>query len=274
MGILIWSEGPSTRSPTRYLGQPGWRTRAYSFLQQNILADENHPSVMLWSIANELPTPVTANEAGYISGAAALARKLDPTRPVGMAISDWPGVPCRPRTRRWRDRLQRLLRLVRRRRRWNRRSRPARPIPRLAARLLPDAGRSWSPSSGSKQIGHGPVEERGSTSSSRFRGVSLGVFATKSWLSGHLLRAPETSPPARMGGGNPCPNPPWVQKGLVDQLGQPQAGVRGRLHLSTPSARSPPMRRVAPRPRTRAAAARRTPKRRRPAASRSGSPAT
>ena len=49
---------------------------------------------MLWSIGNELPTPATPNEANYIAAAAALAHRLDPTRPVGMAITDWPGVPC------------------------------------------------------------------------------------------------------------------------------------------------------------------------------------
>src|SRR5262249_7756593 len=58
LGILIWSEVPVYQVADQYLGQPGWRTRAYSFLQQNILANENHPSVMLWSIANELATPV------------------------------------------------------------------------------------------------------------------------------------------------------------------------------------------------------------------------
>src|SRR5581483_11965176 len=50
--------------------------------------------VMMWSIGNEFPTPPTPGEAQYISVAAAPAHQLDPTRPVGMAIDSWPGVPC------------------------------------------------------------------------------------------------------------------------------------------------------------------------------------
>ena len=69
-------------------------------LKENILTNQNHPSVMLWSIGNELPTPATAAETSYIAGAAALAHRLDPTRPVGMSISDWPGVRASVRTRR------------------------------------------------------------------------------------------------------------------------------------------------------------------------------
>ena len=58
------------------------------------MTNQNHPSVMLWSVANELATPAPAGEATYIAAAAAEAHQLDPTRPVGMAISSWPGVSC------------------------------------------------------------------------------------------------------------------------------------------------------------------------------------
>ena len=63
-------------------------------LRENILINQNHPSVLLWSIGNELPTPPTDAEAHYIAGAAALAHQLDPTRPVGMAITDGRGWPA------------------------------------------------------------------------------------------------------------------------------------------------------------------------------------
>src|SRR5439155_10913252 len=77
-----------------FLDEPSWLSRAEGMLRTNILTNQNHPSVMLWSIANELATPVNGPEAHYISLAAALAHNLDPTRPVGDAILDWPGVPC------------------------------------------------------------------------------------------------------------------------------------------------------------------------------------
>ena len=94
-GILIWTEIPVNQYVGKqYLGQPAWVARAHALLEDNILTNQNHPSVMLWSIGNELPTPATAAETSYIAGAASLAHHLDPTRPVGMSVSDWPGVPC------------------------------------------------------------------------------------------------------------------------------------------------------------------------------------
>ena len=129
-GILLWSEIPVYQVNAQYLGNGEWLAGAHAFLKANILANQNHPSVMLWSIGNELPTPATGAEARYIAGAAALAHKLDPTRPVGMAISNWPGVACQTAYAPL-DVIgvQRVLRLVRRRRRRRRRPRRARPVP-------------------------------------------------------------------------------------------------------------------------------------------------
>ena len=93
-GILLWSEVPVYQVATTFLTRPGWLSFAHAFLRQNILTNQNHPSVLLWSIGNELVTPPNDAEARYIAGAAQLAHQLDPTRPVGMAIEDWPGVAC------------------------------------------------------------------------------------------------------------------------------------------------------------------------------------
>ena len=86
-GILLWSEIPVYQVQSQYLGQPGWLAQAHAMLRGQHRANQNHPSILLWSIGNELPTPATAAEARYIAGAAALAHQLDPTRPVGMAIT-------------------------------------------------------------------------------------------------------------------------------------------------------------------------------------------
>lgn len=93
-GILLWSEIPVYQTSTPYLGKAGWLAQAHAMLRENILVNQNHPSVLLWSIGNELPNPPNGAEAAYIAGAAALAHRLDPTRPVGMAIVTWPGVGC------------------------------------------------------------------------------------------------------------------------------------------------------------------------------------
>jgi beta-glucuronidase len=220
-GLLVWSEVPVYQLSDQYLGLPTVQTQADSILRQNILANENHPSVMLWSIGNELPTPVTANEANYITGAAALAHQLDPTRPVGMAISDWPGVACQAAYAPldvigfndyfgWfdaggggtddRDSLGPFLDSLRA-------CYPTKAL--MITEFGFEANRD------------GPVDERGTYEfQSDAAAYHLGVFATKHWLSGAMY-FPLQDFAARpgWGGGDPRPNPPWVQKGLITPTG-------------------------------------------------------
>jgi beta-glucuronidase len=220
-GILIWSEVPVYQLTTQALAQPGEIAQADAILQQNILDNENHPSVLLWSIGNELPTPVSGPEASYIAGAAALARKLDPTRPVAMAVSDWPGVACQSAYAPvdvigfndyfgWfdagggatddRDALSPFLDSFRA-------CYPTKAL--FVSEFGFDANRS------------GPIEERGTY---QFQSDSvafhLGVFATKPWLSGAIYFALQdyVAYPG-YAGGDPWPYSPINQKGLVDLYG-------------------------------------------------------
>ena len=83
-GILLWSEIPVYQVNSELPdAAPAWLNSAHAMLRQNILTNQNHPSVLLWSIGNELPTPPDDAEARYIAGAAQLAHQLDPTRPGG-----------------------------------------------------------------------------------------------------------------------------------------------------------------------------------------------
>jgi beta-glucuronidase len=223
-GILLWSEIPAWQVDNQYLNQPAWVSRAHAFLEQNILTNQNHPSVLLWSIGNELDTPAPYVEARYIAGAVALAHRLDPTRPVGMAVSDWPGVPCQSAYAPldavgfndyfgWldagggatddRDQLSPFL----------------------------DGFRACYPHKalfisefGFEANRHGPVEERGTYEfQANTIAFHLGVFASKPWLTGVLYWAlQDFAAFPGWGGANPYPNPPWVQKGLVDNRGNPK----------------------------------------------------
>jgi beta-glucuronidase len=220
-GILIWSEIPVYQVNVSYLSRPGWLARAHEFLRQDILTNQNHPSVMLWSIANELRTPAPGAEARYVAGAAALARALDPTRPVGMAVSSWPGVACQPAYAPldvvgyneyfgWFD------------------AGGGTNDDRSSLGPYLDTLRSCYPGKamfvtefGFEANRNGPVEERGTyqfqTDTTAFH---LGAFASKSYLSGAIYFAlQDFAARPGWGGGNPFPDPPFVQKGLVDLQG-------------------------------------------------------
>jgi beta-glucuronidase len=224
-GILIWSEIPVNQYvPNRYLGQAAWVAHAHALLAENILANQNHPSLMLWSIGNELPTPASTAETSYIAGAAALAHRLDPTRPVGMSVSDRPGVACQPAyapldaigfndyfgwfdagggTTDDRDALSPFLDSFRA------------CYPRKALLISEfgfDANRN------------GPVEERGTYQfQSDAAAYHLHVFASKPWLSGAIyFMLQDAATFLGYSGGNPWPQPPFDQKGLVDQYDNPK----------------------------------------------------
>ena len=220
-GILVWDEIPVYQVNSTYLGQPGWQARALATLHDNILDNENHPSVMVWSIANELATPATAGETSYIARAAALAHRLDPTRLVGMATSNWPGVACQVAYAPldvvglneyfgWYDAGGGVT------------------DDRDALSPFLDSWRACHPNKalfitefGFEANRDGPVEDRG-TYAFQADAVAyhLGVFASKSWLSGAIywdLQDFAVAP--GWTGGDPWPDPPFLQKGLFDLQG-------------------------------------------------------
>jgi len=236
-GILLWNEIPVYQVQPQFLRQSDWITHAHAFLRDDILTNQNHPSVLLWSIGNELQTPPDGGEANYIAGAAALARKLDPTRPVAMAIRDWPGVGCQEAyapldvvgfndyfgwfdagggTTDDRDALSPFLDSLH----------ACYPNKALMVTEFGFEGNR-----------NGPVEERGTyqnqVNQAQFH---LGVFASKPYLSGAIWFALQSFA-AHPGwtGGNPRGDPPWVQKGEIDRFGNPTPlfGVIQQIYKST-----------------------------------------
>lgn len=224
-GILLWSEVPVYQTADQLLSQPSWLAKAHALLRANILDNQNHPSIAIWSIGNELPQTVDPGEARYIATAAALAHRLDPTRPVGMAIKDWPGLPCQAAQYApldvvgineyfgWfdvgggvtddRDALGPFLD-------------SAHTCLSGKAIMITEWGVDGNR--------NGPSDERGTYAfQANTAAFDLGVFKARPWLSGALYFVLQdfVSFPA-YSGGNPLPTTPYNQKGLFDLFGDPK----------------------------------------------------
>jgi beta-glucuronidase len=236
-GILIWSDVQVWGVQNQYLSQPGWLAQAHTFLRTDILANQNHPSILVWSIANELPYPATGAEAAYITGAVALVHQLDPTRPAAMAVDNWPGQACQSAYAPlqvlgdneyfgWFD------------------LGGGATDDRDALGPWLDSYRACYPNKalfvtefGFDANRNGPVEERGTYQfQSNAVAFHLGVFASRPWLSGvayQTLLDYDAYPGYT--GGNPFGNPPINQKGLVDQYGnqKPAFSVVSSIYHAT-----------------------------------------
>ena len=216
-GVMIWSEVPVYSIKTQYLKQKIVRQLAAKELEKNIVANQNHPSVMLWSIGNELSARPGPVQASYIKRATAQAKALDPTRPVGIAVAGYPQVGCQPEYEPldvigfneyfgWypgpsgqvfdRTKLSAYLDSIR--------------------KCYPDKALVIS-EFGAEANRDGPVEEKGTNAFQQdFVNYHLGVYATKPWLSGAAYWAlNEFRVRPGWEGGNPRPLPPLHQKGVL-----------------------------------------------------------
>jgi beta-glucuronidase len=217
LGIMQWSEIPVYSVKTQYLKQPLVRALAARELESNIKTNGNHPSVIVWSIGNELSSRPGPVQGLYIKAAVQSAHALDPTRPVGLAVAGYPSAGCQPEygpidVIGINDYFG-----------WY----PG-PNGQIADRtLLPDyldSVRQCYPNKaivitefGAEANRDGPVEEKGTYAFQQdFVNFHLGVYATKPWLSGAIYFAlQEFRVRPDWDGGNPRPNPPIHQKGLV-----------------------------------------------------------
>jgi beta-glucuronidase len=220
-GILIWSEVPVWGVSDQYFSQPGWLARAREVLRENVLDNQNHPSILLWSIANEPPQPPTNAEAAYIAGAVALVHRLDPTRPVGMAIMGIPDQVCYP--------AYGPLQVIGANEYFGLFDEGGGVTDdRDALGPFLDSFRACWPTKalmmtefGFDGNRNGPVEEYGTYQfQANMLAYHLGVFASKTWLSGAILQTlQDFAAFPGYTGGNPWPDPPLNQKGLVDPYG-------------------------------------------------------
>jgi beta-glucuronidase len=221
-GILLWSEIPLDKVPNRSLGLIPVRNRAIAELRRNILTNSSHPSIVVWSIANELEPRPNAAQGLYIAAAVAAAHALDPTRPVGLAVAAYPSVGCQARYYApldviglndyfgWYPGLVGDLK--------NRNG----LSPYLDAMRACYKGKAIVVTEfGAEANRAGPVGEPGSYAfQQNFVKFHLGVFASKPWLAGAIYWAlQEYRVRPGWSGGNPKPTPPIHTKGLISFSG-------------------------------------------------------
>jgi beta-glucuronidase len=241
LGILVWSETPVYRVPGPALKLPSVQRRALAMLRAGIAANGNHPSVFAWSLGNELNQTAPHAQAAYLARAAAAARAADPSRLVAAAIAGIPGSGCGSTYAPldliglneyygWyaglmgdSDQLSPYLGSVRA-------CEPHKAI--VVSEFGAEANRQ------------GPPGEKGTYEfQQNFIRTQLGVFASKPWLSGasyFALQDFRVRP--QWTGGNPVPQPPWHQKGLVSAAGdaKPAFGAVAQIYRATPEFPSAP----------------------------------
>jgi Glycosyl hydrolases family 2, TIM barrel domain/Glycosyl hydrolases family 2, sugar binding domain/Glycosyl hydrolases family 2 len=237
LGIMDWSEIPVYAIKTQYLKQMRVRELAAQQLAENIQTNENHPSIIIWSVGNELSANPGPVQADYLKRAADTAHTLDPTRPVGYAVAGYPAAGCQPEYAPL-DVLGFNEYFG-----WY----PG-PNGQLADRTeLPDyldqIHRCYHDKAivitetGAEANRHGPVEERGTYEyQSDYAQYHFGIYATKPWLSGAIWwTLQEFWVRPGWDGGNPHPTPPVHTKGLIamDGTKKPAWAVVQQIFKST-----------------------------------------
>ncbi|CAA9539513.1 MAG: GH2 [uncultured Solirubrobacteraceae bacterium] len=216
-GLLIWSEIPVYAVKTRYLTQRTVRALAAKELAKNIETFANHPSVMLWSIGNELSSQPGPVQGFYIKRAVSQAKRLDPSRPVGIAVAGYPSSGCQPEYG--------PLDVIGVNTYFGWYPGPSGQLfDRRGLGPYLDKTRECYPNKalmvtefGAEANREGPVEEKGTYAYQRdYVNYNLTTFASKPYLSGALYWAlNEFRVRPGWDGGNPRPNSPIHQKGLT-----------------------------------------------------------
>jgi beta-glucuronidase len=220
-GIAVWEEIPFYQLPESALRRRAIRKKGLDYLAAAIRRDEDHPSVIAWSIGNELPATPGRGQRAYIREAVALAHRLDPTRPVALGLAGYP-------TKNYLAGLAPLDALgINDYFGWYpgpfgqivNRAALGQYLDRLHAKYPRKA--LFITEFGAEANRPGPADERGTYDFQKeFMRFHLATYAKRRWLNGAIVWVLQDFKvrPAWTGF-NPLPDSPWLRKGLVDQNG-------------------------------------------------------
>jgi beta-galactosidase/beta-glucuronidase len=217
LGIMIWSEVPVYSIKAKYLKSELVRKLAAKYVEENIAFNQNHPSIIVWSIGNELSAHPGPVQGQYIKRAADTAHQMDPTRPVGLAVAVGIAAGCQTEYK--------PLDVIGMNEYygWYPGEQGVAADQSLLADGL-DAVHQCYPDkamvvteTGAEANRNGPVEEHGTYQfQEAYVKYHFGVYATLPWLSGAVYWALKDFR-VRPGwtGENPRPVPPLFEKGLI-----------------------------------------------------------
>jgi beta-glucuronidase len=208
-GIAVWEEIPFYQIPESAMRDPAVRRKGLEYLAAAIKRDQNHPSVIAWSIGNELPATPQRGQRAYIRDAVALAVAGYPTKnylsayaPLdALGINDYFGWYPGP-----------FGQIVNR-------GALGQYLDRFHANYPGKA--LFVTEFGAEANRDGPREEKGTYEFQKeFMRFHLATYAKRPWINAAInwvLQDFKVRP--NWSGGNPQPDSPWLRKGLVDQSG-------------------------------------------------------
>jgi beta-glucuronidase len=248
LGILYWSQAPVYQWPNAYFDSADLRAAAIKANERTVMNNQNHPSIFVWSIGNELGGSrnergvIGAGLARYITDARRAVRELDNTRMIGidrqsrlgepifnpalagldvLGINEYFGwydsvsLPRGPTTT---EELPGFLDEVHR-------AYPRHPL------VITEYGAEASRS--------GPVEQRGSYEfQANYMRAHLAIHASKKYVNGSIawaLRDFRVTPEWLGGAPADWGTPPWHNKSLIEEAGRskPVYGTMKRRWRST-----------------------------------------
>jgi len=231
-GILVWDEAPVYQLSNRMLNLGGVRKAAISVNQRMVMRDRSHPSVLAWSLGNELAFQETEQGAvgpgfgRFVRDGARAIRRLDKSRLVALDRHSRIGEPTYNPAFNTLDALG-----INEYFGWYRTA-PATRGPSRTDELGPflDGIHAANPRTalfitefGAESTFHGTAGQRGSFEfQDSYLRQHLAIHASRPFVNGSLIWILKDFrvAPGWTGGNDPRRStPPWNNKGIIDENG-------------------------------------------------------